>query len=306
MTHINQNLGGVCGLIGIVVVGEDGKVREEIPQFKNLITDYGFDQAIGTPTSFGVTTTWCAVGTSSTTPQFTDVALGAQVGTRTSSLQSSNSVNSGSPLYYHSYTRTFAFTQGQVTGNLAEVGFFGASSGSNCGSRALIKDGAGNPTTLTVLGTDTLYITYEMRWYPNLSDTTGSFLISGVTYNYTQRTRGVGGTSSPLNNTVIGGYSSGTWETQTLAALGSTPSGSVVYTSSGALNSYSAGTKYRDVVHTALPAAANHATGIGIFEWGLNSSANSNAGFYTSVTPKIPKLNTQTLTLTLRQSIARI
>lgn len=307
--NIVKSEGTFEGIVKITIVDKEGNISYDGKPYKNLLTDYGFDYVLGTNNSWQTATVYCGVGTSSTTPQFTDVAAGAQVGTRTASTSSISNTNTGSPNYIESYVRTFAFTQGQVTGNLAEVVFCSASTGSNASSRSLIKDGGGNPTTLTVLATDTLYITYELRYVPNLTDTSGTHTISGVGYAYVQRVRGVGATNgSPLTRAPLSTTNApDTYETNTLAALGVAPSGTTLGASSAALQTYSAGTKYRDIIMTSLPAANVHATGIGIISWGGASPGNSFSGFYTAYTPvKIPKLNTQTLTLTYRLAMARV
>ena len=53
-----------------------------------------------------------------------------------------------------------------MVGDVAEVGFFNTSS--VLFSRALIKDSEGNPTTLTLLADEQLFITYEFRKYPTI------------------------------------------------------------------------------------------------------------------------------------------
>lgn len=301
-------IGAMSGHITIQLVGEDGKVKYQGEQFKNLLTDYCFDYMCGTAVNgraLQTVTAYCGVGTSSAAPQFTDVALGAQVGARTPNVTASvGPTNLGSPTYRNSYIRTFGFTQGAVSGNITEVGFFSAATGNTCGSRSLIKDGSGNPTSLTVLSTDTLYVTYEVRYTPNLVDTTGTHVIGGVSYAYTQRTKGVGSIYDFLINSNPFG-SAAARETQTLPAFGSDPVGTPAVSSSEAPAAYTAGTKYRDLTFTWLPATANFGTGIGLVAWGGANYQNTYAGFFTSYTPKIPKTSTQTLTLTYRFTLAR-
>ena len=53
--------------------------------------------------------------------------------------------------------------------------------------RALILDGGGSPTTLTILSDETLDVTYTIRVYPPTTDVTGSITLDGVSYGYTIR-----------------------------------------------------------------------------------------------------------------------
>lgn len=121
--------------------------------------------------------TWinrCCIGTgnSEATPQQTQL---------NSFLASTVSVN-GSDVgfvvtevlpYYFGVRRTWRFAQGTAAGNISEVGMGWGDN--QLWNRALVRDSAGNPTTLTVLSDEILDIVAEIRCYPSV-DFSGSFL----------------------------------------------------------------------------------------------------------------------------------
>lgn len=154
-----------------MVVSEDAemeRVKHDTGFFDNLITDVGMNR-VGTVLSSGgaidVFNTLCGrfvVGSGSATPAFTDTALAAPV-----AFASSNPVlESESSNYergWYEITVRHQFGQGQATGNLSEIGIQGTSTSGPLWSRALILDGAGNPTTITVLPDDFLTCYYTLR-----------------------------------------------------------------------------------------------------------------------------------------------
>ena len=155
------------GIIKLEVIKEDGTLREADGLnilFKNLITDAGLDY-IKNNTPIEAACAYCKVGTSSTLPTVSDTTLGAQTGSASSSGTSTNSVQYTTQPYYSNHQVVYTFAVGAVSGNLTEIGFFSADSGGTMWSRALIKDSGGNPTTLTLLATEQLKVTYTVRRY---------------------------------------------------------------------------------------------------------------------------------------------
>ena len=157
-----------------MVVSEDAemeRVKHDTGFFDNLITDVGMNR-VGTVTtnsnsssSGNVFNSLCGrfvVGSGSTTPAFTDTALANPV-----------AFASAEPVLYSessNYTRGWyeitvrhQFGQGQAAGNLSEIGIQHTSLSGPLWSRALILDGAGNPTTITVLPDDFLTCYYTLR-----------------------------------------------------------------------------------------------------------------------------------------------
>jgi hypothetical protein len=159
---------------------EAGKPRRVRAEFHNLITNNGLD-LLCTSGSF---MTACCVGTGNATPLVTNTALQALVASTTATISSTNTIQSTSP-YYGSLTMVYNFPAGSATGNLAEVGV--GASATNLLSRALILNGSGSPTTITVLSSEALYVTYTLQQIVPTSDVTGSATISGTSYSYTLR-----------------------------------------------------------------------------------------------------------------------
>lgn len=155
-----------------MVVSEDAEmecVKHDTGFFDNLITDVGMNR-IGTVNtsssssldSFNSLCGRFVVGSGSATPAFTDTALAAPV-----AFASVNPVlDSESSSYtrgWYEITVRHQFGQGQAAGNLSEIGIQHSGLSGPLWSRALILDGAGNPTTITVLPDDFLTCYYTLR-----------------------------------------------------------------------------------------------------------------------------------------------
>lgn len=163
-----------------------GTRRVAADWFPNLITDAGLD-FLGTT---GVTPVqgFCRVGTGNTAPANTNTALVAQVAV-SSTLQAETYGVNRTGTFYGWRRRTIRFAAGSMGGsavNLAEVGVSPAAAGSLF-SRALILDGGGTPTTISIQPDEVLDVTYELRIYPVLADATGTVTIASVVYNWTAR-----------------------------------------------------------------------------------------------------------------------
>lgn len=143
----------------------------------NLIGDNPAGNAIGNSTTLAA----CRVGTGSTAPAATDTALVTQVATTTTVANRASGVQATTP-YFGWFRNTYRFAPSGTAQNLAEVGVATAATGGTLFSRALIVDGGGNPTTIQVLGDESLDVTYELRLYPPLSDMPWSATISGTNY----------------------------------------------------------------------------------------------------------------------------
>ena len=171
-----------------------GKVTRETPWFENLITNSGLD-AIWSGPAVGPGVNYifngCCVGTGNTVPAYTDTTL-------TTYLASTNFVSGSSPMGswvyvaaagsvppYWTSTGSWTFGVGVATGTLAEVGIGWGSPPSSYTlfSHALIVDGSGNPTTITVLSNEQLTVSYTLQLYWNTVTQTGTLAFGGVTYN---------------------------------------------------------------------------------------------------------------------------
>lgn len=161
-----------------------GTDRVAAEWFPNLITDYGMHL-------LAQVTTWqnsCQVGAGNSAPLVTNTVLDARIA-GVAQISNSTGRNGASP--YFSWRRsTYRFAAGQATGNISEVGIGVATTG-NLFSRALILDGGGSPTTITVLADEVLDVLYELRYYPNETDVTGSIVLDGISYDYILRASNV-------------------------------------------------------------------------------------------------------------------
>lgn len=151
---------------------ECNQVVEDTGFFDNLITNTGMNR-VGTVTtnssgnngSLGSFIALCGrfvVGSGSAEPQFTDTALQNPV-----AFASANPIRDSESSNYergwYEITVRHQFGQGQAAGNLSEIGIQHTSSSGPLWSRALILDGQGNPTTITVLPDDFLTCYYTLR-----------------------------------------------------------------------------------------------------------------------------------------------
>lgn len=155
-----------------MVVSEDAageRVKHDTGFFDNLITDVGMNR-VGTVTTnasagingFRALCGRFVVGSGSATPAFTDTALVAPVAFASGEVQLDSESSSYTRGWYEITVR-YQFGQGQAAGNLSEIGIQHTSLSGPLWSRALILDGAGDPTTITVLPDDFLTCYYTLR-----------------------------------------------------------------------------------------------------------------------------------------------
>lgn len=279
--------------------------RRHLAEFQNLITDNGLELMKDGAHMIR----YISVGSGSTAPAFTDTQLVARIATAGyGSAPAGGTYNSTDK--YCDVTISIQFGQGAAAGNLSEVGIGAGSTGLNLFSRSLIKDGAGNPTTITVLAIEFLTVTYTLRLYFDTADTTGSFTIGGTTYNTITRCAvfdsnpawiwnyfggcaiGDGGNLQTYASTsVLGAAGSG-------APSGSSGTGSTTWTkTNGPVGSY-----YADIKWDFTISQGNATGGVGAV---YHSSGRSWGRYKTSFTPPLPKDNTKTMSLTFRFSWSR-
>ena len=178
----------ISGKYKLQVIKDDGSIKQDTGWFSNLITNGGLD-ALGDNLYFG---RYCQVGSGNTAPANGDTGLANRIASvdKGGSWCATNLAGAASSSPYYQYQRiVYTFGTGVAAGNISEVGIGWASSGSLY-SRALILDINGNPTTITVLSDEQLIVTYEFRFYPIETDTTGSVTFTGNkggTYAWTLR-----------------------------------------------------------------------------------------------------------------------
>lgn len=289
-----------CEGIISIGVGKDIDNPRYKTEFKNLIVDQGLNNAAST--AINTLVTRCKVGSSPNVPTTGDNALGQPVGSYTPVVTSTYNHSSGNPVWYTYGRYTYTFPVGSVTGDLREIGFFDSSD--NMFSHALLKDSAGNPTTVTVLSDEQLFVTYEVRKYPAETDQTGTFIltINGVdtSFSYTAR-------PALINTTISTNYWHGShqlgvdtdivaYESQTLGTVTVTPTGTAV-AGSGMIDTYVAGS-FKSTLNCVFdPSIANFTNGIG--------SMMLCNGFQVSFTPAIPKTSDRRLVLPLSTVYSR-
>ena len=269
-------------------------------EFKNLIVDQGLNNAASTEINNLVSR--CKVGSSSDIPTTSDTSLGQPAGFSIPVATSFYSHSSGNPVWYTYGRFTYTFPVGAVTGDLREIGFFDSSG--NMFSRALIKDGVGNPTTVTILADEQLFVTYEVRKYPAETDQTGTFVlaINGVdtSFSYTARPALINTISS--SNYWYGSHQLGVdtnvaaYESQALGTVTGNPMGTAV-AGLGVIDTYVAGS-FKSTLNCIFdPSVANFTNGIG--------SMMLCNGFQVSFTPAIPKNSDRRLILPLSTVYSR-
>jgi len=153
--------------------------------FENIITNQGLNKLGTTPLALAAD--YCHVGTGTTAELATDTSMETFVAATQGTISAASVAQTSTPPYYISYARTKRFGEGVAQGNLSEVGMAWTGSGSTVFSRALIVDGGGSPTTVTVLSDEYLDVTYEYRVYPPASDSTGTITLNSVSYDYIAR-----------------------------------------------------------------------------------------------------------------------
>lgn len=294
MNEINVTA-GLAGRYKLVVTRADGSTRET-EWFDNLILNNGLNR-IGT----GAIGHYCQVGSGSAAPLVTDTSLQSLVA---SAGAHSSSDGIGSTPYYGWHRRTYRFNAGVATGNLSEVGIGWTTGSSTLFSRALIRDGGGSPTTITVLADEVLDVIYELRLYPPETDSTFNLLINGTTHTVTCRPSNAspGYWSPSILFTHGPSYAPPMFYAHAgdIGAATGTPSGSSA-SSELSWDAYSNNSYQYSGLATFGLSSANFPTSIGSF-WLF---VYGTWAFQFGVSPKIPKNNTNVLKLRVTTSWAR-
>ena len=280
--------------------GVTREVIEETPWTHNLVLDTGLDR-------FGAALThnsFCRIGTGTTAPANGDTALQSQSAS-TQTIISNSASNAGASTYATTTTTVWEFALGAVVGNMAEVGVgWTASTASTLFSRARINDAGGSPTTITVLVTDILQVSYRFTIYPQVTDVTGNVTISGNVHAYTSRCYNA---ANPIqmnaNSLFLTGILTVNATNGTINGITSSgASGTTATLTSGALQAYTNGNYYRDFTVSANISQGNLSGGIQSMNILINGAITSTQiGFV----PNILKDGTNVLNLTFRYIWAR-
>lgn len=255
---------GIAGEVRCVVTGVDGKVKSDTAYQKNLILNQGLDFFGGG--KGGSINASCAIGAGNTTPVITQTKLEAFIALAGSTdvTSSYTYTDTGDGMYRMWEQRKYRFTDLNNI-NVSEVGL--VSTGSTSANyylttRALIKDIAGNPTSISVKAGETLDIYYKVHKVIDINDK--AFVINvldseggAIPYNVVVRPAGVGGTYwsgivSPINKPTDIFYS-----TQDLTAITTYPSISSLGAPSTELASYIPGSHKTTITYQFSLDAAN-------------------------------------------------
>lgn len=189
---------GMAGEFRVVVKRADGSIKTDTGYQKNLILDQGLNE-LGRTSIIQ----YCLVGLGNSLPTITQTTLdNPVVGVAKASGESyknSYDQTTDGNLYRTSKTLKYVFNN-LANKNITEVGL--ASQYSSISSyvlttRALIKDGKGNPTTISILSGEILEIYYKLWMVIDVSDKLGVInMLDGVgnttAYNYKVRPISVG------------------------------------------------------------------------------------------------------------------
>ena len=284
-----------AGWFKIEATRPDGTRRVLADWFPNLILNGGLDR-VGDNTDY---MNWCQVGSGSTAPVATQTALVNRIA-GTSTRQSSVEGAQASAPYYGWFRRTYRFAQGVAAGNLSEVGVGWATSGSLF-SRALILDGGGSPTTITVLSDEVLDVTYELRRYPGTVDLTGTVVLDGVTHNWVSRVSGV----------TLAASWGGAW--RTALDYASAHSGDIGDVTASAPSGTSRNLSVTNLAYSSGSYARAATVSAGLNDSNLSGGIRSilifsyagSGNYQIQFNPAIPKDNTKVLSLTIQHTWAR-
>lgn len=271
-----------------------GRRRLLADWFPNLITNNGLELL-----STGGFYSFMCVGSGNTAPSNTDTTLASFVAA-TSVQQATSGSSAGSSPWYGAFTLTNRFAAGTATGNLAEVGIGPANNGTNLFSRALILDGGGSPTTITVLSSEALDVTYQLRNYAPVGDTTGTVVISGTTYTWTARASNANSSAWQMIAAEIGGVGNCNCYNGALGAVTSAPAGANDVPSSISPIAYSAGSHQRDGNCFFDLNRANLSGGLSAFRTGFGLSSGRMGEAQIGFSPAIPKDASHTLNMVFR------
>lgn len=295
MSDVEVNI-GVKGRYRLLVK-RNGETVKDTGWFDNLITNQGLD-FLGTVDNY---VSSCQVGSSSTTPQFTDVAMGARIA---GSSSSSPEGRIETATRYAVHKKTFTFAAGAAAGNISEVGVGTSTSGNTLFSRALILDSFGNPTTIVVTAEDELVVIYELWFKQPESDFTST--VSGHTFTIRSSMADTVGSVGWLVNSATAFTVATTGSTIILYTGGiggitGRPSGTQASASGGASTNeaYTPGSHYRISRLRWVPAQANDT------DYNSLSYKIGVTYFQASVSPSLRKNNTQSLSIRVRTTWSR-
>lgn len=306
MTTINANLNAKVGCQYILQTRKSGVVTKETAPCFNIVTDYGLNAFANGSGAFS----YCHAGSGNAAPAFTDVALQSRLASayNTSPLEPTvDTVDRWLLL-----EKTFTFPAGAATGNISEVGV-GRSETANLVSRALVVDGSGDPSTITVLADEDLVVTYRFWVKQPTADFSGDvdgrdFVVRACRANSTTGGsgyfRGFWGGNADFRglfewasaNQLAAIYDGA------VGAITGEPAGSVESITSGniAQPAYVADSHTNEIIATIPSGQGNFATGISAFTW-----AHGVCCWQMGIDPPLVKVSPQTARIAVTTTWSR-
>ena len=159
----------------IETIDANGKVTRSTDWMANLILDQGLLRMGANNDYLNV----CSVGSGVSTPQPSNTSLQSKIAQSSTVSNVVNGAQAEAPYYAYS-RRTFTFTAGSVVGLVGELAVGWGGNAGQLFSIALVRNANGMPQAIPVLADETLRVTYEHRYYPMITDTTGVLNISGA------------------------------------------------------------------------------------------------------------------------------
>jgi hypothetical protein len=164
----------------IEVVKKRHGVITQTLKFKNVITDVGLKKMASTPSAVDVFVGYCQLGTGTTTPTSSDIAL-ETYGTFKAISSNYTGLGSGNDRYIKIQ---FEFGLSDAVGTWTELGMsWTYGSGSDVFCRMLFKDDEGNPISVEKTSDDTMTIIYYLH-VVRTSDipTENTIMVDGIEY----------------------------------------------------------------------------------------------------------------------------
>lgn len=286
MLELNNKL-KVKGEVNLVVKSSNGEKRET-GFFKNLILDSFFPKLQSGGFSAPIR---ISVGTGSTPPAVTDTQLENRVSPPTIAAASFDNASTAEDVNNIYYTNEFRqrFTIGSVVGNIAEVAAsFNENPSAGIGTRTLVKDLQGNPTTITVLATEELTVYYKFTVVVPKSDSVSVVDVNGTPTTVTMRVDDQMSFFTFFNTQ----RSCRPWETLTLNVTGTSPT--VTGVGAVVLPTLSWSTDNENLL------TYNFGTGDANFAGGIGG-VYTVQGYAVNFNPPIPKTSNDTLRLTFKR-----
>lgn len=299
-----------------VVDARNDRIVREL-SFPNLITNQGLAGYCGASPNF--TPTRICVGNGTAAPAVTDTALQSLVAISPGISISDARPTPVAPDYVSSISMSARFAAGTFSGtSLTEIGITNnVAASAPVFSRALIVDASGAPIAITILANEHLDVVYTLNYHPDLTDSTFSFAMDGVTYTGTARAAFVG------TNVFAGGAFTlirkrlainAAYNTQELGAVTGEPmysSGGKLDTSTASTPTYLAYSSEKPYTHGSTMTIplnrGNFTGGIGAMLLGgyYIDAGQINSQTQVSFSPKIPKDVNTVMTFTIEKTLSR-